>query len=344
MHASPTFADASETSAGVETTNGGETLEVTLGPENAGQRFDKALALALPSLSRARVRALIDGGAVSLDGRTIKDADRTVKGGETVTLAIPHAVPANPRAENIPLDIIYEDEALIVLNKPPGLVVHPAAGHAEGTLVNALLAHCGTTLSGIGGVKRPGIVHRIDKETSGLLVVAKTDQAHRSLAKQLQARTLSRTYAAIVWGVPNPPEGTIDKPLGRSPTNRKMMAVRPEGKPAVTHYAVKERFGLDAALLECRLETGRTHQIRVHLTAIGHKLIGDPVYGGGLTGRRKTAAGRVPALGVFERQALHAAELRFQHPMTHKNLRFSAPLPPDMAALLEALRQDRRTR
>lgn len=338
MHASSTFADASEAAA-VETTAHGETLVVTLEPASAGQRLDKALALALPSLSRARVRALIDCGAVSLNGATIKDADRTVKGGETVTLQVPQAAPAHPRAQSIPLDIVYEDEALIVLNKPPGLVVHPAAGHADGTLVNALLAHCGDTLSGIGGVKRPGIVHRIDKETSGLLVVAKTDQAHRSLGKQLQARTLARTYAAIVWGVPSPAEGEIDKPIGRSPANRKVMAVRPEGKPAITHYAVKERFGLDAALLECRLETGRTHQIRVHLTAIGHPLVGDPVYGGGLTGRRKIAAASIPALAAFRRQALHAAELRLQHPSTHKNLRFSAPLPPDMAALLTALRR-----
>jgi 23S rRNA pseudouridine1911/1915/1917 synthase len=338
MHASPTSADASATAAPDDFTEGGETLEIVLAPSSAGQRLDKALALAAPSLSRARLRALIDGGAVAIGGATIKDADRTVKGGEIVHVAVPAAAPALPRAQDIPLDIVHEDEALIVLNKPPGLVVHPAAGHAEGTLVNALLAHCGASLSGIGGVKRPGIVHRIDKETSGLLVVAKTDQAHRSLAKQLQARTLSRTYAAIVWGVPKAAEGTIERAIGRSPTNRKMMAVRPEGKPAVTHYTVKERFGLDASLLECRLETGRTHQIRVHLTALGHPLIGDPVYGGGLTGRRKALAARIPAVGGFRRQALHAAELRFQHPVTHKNLRFSAPLPPDMAALLKALR------
>jgi 23S rRNA pseudouridine1911/1915/1917 synthase len=337
VHASSTFADASEPAAAPD--GGEETLDVTLPAASAGQRLDKALALALPAFSRARLRALIDGGAASLDGRTIKDADRAVKGGETIRLRVPPAAPAEPQAETMPLAILYEDEALIVLDKPAGLVVHPAAGHAQGTLVNALLAHCGASLSGIGGVRRPGIVHRIDKDTSGLLVVAKTDQAHRSLARQLQARTLSRSYAALVWGVPHPAEGLIDKPLGRSPANRKMMAVRPEGKPARTHYRVCERFGGDrAAFVECRLETGRTHQIRVHLTAIGHPLLGDPVYGGGVSGRRKALAAAFPAVAGFRRQALHAAELRFQHPLTHQTLRFTAALPADFQALLRALR------
>jgi len=262
---------------------------------------------------------------------------------------VPQPEPAAPRAEPIPLNVVYEDDAIIVIDKPSGLVVHPAAGNWTGTLVNALIAHCGDSLSGIGGVRRPGIVHRLDKDTSGLLVVAKTDRAHRKLAAQFadHGRTgpLERAYLAFVWGVPARPKGTIDKPIDRHPQARDKMAVRVGGRPAVTHWEVLERYpgtGGDtvASLLECRLETGRTHQIRVHLAAIGHPLLGDSVYGPGF----KTKASQLPqpareALAALDRQALHAHILGLEHPVTGEQLHFRSELPADLAALRCALSQ-----
>ena len=299
---------------------------VTIEAAGAGRRLDKALAALLPELSRSRVQQLLAQGCVSAAGATITDAARKVKPGESYTLAIPPAEPMQLMASDIALTIVYEDAHLLVINKPAGLTVHPAPGHANDTLVNALLAHCGTTLSGIGGVMRPGIVHRIDKDTSGLLVVAKHDAAHQHLSKQLAERSLKRQYIAIVKGVPKPSTGSIEGNIGRSHTNRKKMAVlKSGGRTARTHYKVEEVFK-DAALLRLTLDTGRTHQIRVHLTHIGHPIIGDSVYGG----RGKTVD--------FPRQALHATTLVLIHPETGESMEFHAALPEDMRELVERLR------
>jgi 23S rRNA pseudouridine1911/1915/1917 synthase len=262
-------------------------------------------------------------------------------------VTLPEAEPAKPEAEDIPLDVVYEDDALIVIDKPKGLVVHPAAGHATGTLVNALIAHCGDSLSGIGGVKRPGIVHRLDKDTTGLMVVAKSDRAHRALSKQFENKLegpLERGYFAFVWGAPERPRGTIDAPLDRHPQAREKRAVRAGGREAVTHWELIERYtDADgkpvAALLACTLETGRTHQIRVHLAHIGHPILGDETYSTGF----KTKAARLPAsaraaLEVLGRQALHAYRLAFEHPDTGELLEFESELPPDLAALEAALK------
>jgi 23S rRNA pseudouridine1911/1915/1917 synthase len=322
-----------------------QTVEAIIGEHAAGDRLDKALAAALPDLSRARIQQLLAAGHVRrMDGpvaRTIDNASAKVKPGERYVLAIPPAVDAELRGEDIPLKVVFEDAHLIVIDKPAGLVVHPAAGHAEGTLVNALIAHCGDSLSGIGGVKRPGIVHRLDKDTSGLLVAAKTDAAHNGLAAQFHAHSIERAYKAICWGAPRPREGTIDTQIGRSTANRQKRAVLTSGgKRAVTHYAVGELYGDPAApvasMVECRLETGRTHQIRVHMAHIGHTVIGDPMYGAG-----RRAKGLAPAardfLGTFHRQALHAGVLGFEHPVTGKPLNFESGLPPDMLALARVL-------
>ena len=315
-------------------------------PDQAGQRLDRVLAALLPDLSRSRLAALIDQGAVTLETRTIKDTNHRVKGGETYIIAVPEAVPATPRGQDIPLDVIYEDKDLIVIDKPAGLVVHPAAGNPDGTLVNALIAHCGASLMGIGGEQRPGIVHRLDKDTSGLLVAAKTERAMGSLAKQFANHTIERAYHAVVWGSPRLGDGVIEGQIGRNPFDRKRMAVlRGGGKLARTRYRVIERFGPDArpfaSLIECRLETGRTHQIRVHLTHLGHPLIGDPSYGRARQAPRpKTPAETVAfaAAANFPRQALHAFVLGFQHPTLHKTMRFESPWPTDFALLVEALR------
>jgi 23S rRNA pseudouridine1911/1915/1917 synthase len=254
-----------------------------------------------------------------------------VKRGQSVMLVIPPAVRAEPEAQAMALPIVYEDEHLLVIDKPAGLVVHPAAGNRDGTLVNALIAHCGDSLRGIGGELRPGIVHRIDKDTTGLIVVAKTEQAHRSLGKQFAAHTVERVYKALVWGNPRTREGAIEGAIGRSPLNRQKMAVlRVGGKPAKTHYKVMEALGSTAALVECRLETGRTHQVRVHLAHIGHPIIGDPVYG-----RPRNIPGLT--LGI-KRQALHAAVLGFQHPASHKRLRFESVLPQDFTETYSQLK------
>lgn len=307
---------------------------VTAGEAEAGERLDRVLAAALPGLSRSRLQALIAAGAVAEGGRVIDDASTRVKPGQVYDVAVPAPVAATPRPQAIPLAIVYEDREVVVLDKPAGLVVHPAAGNPDGTLVNALLAHCGGDLSGIGGVARPGIVHRLDKETSGLMVVAKTDAAHAGLTAQFAGHALARRYVAVVRGVPRPARGTIDAPIGRSPHNRKKMAVVRGGKPAVTHYATDRVLARGAAaLVTCRLETGRTHQIRVHMAHIGHAVVGDPLYGGAPRGADPAAA----AMRAFPRQALHAAGLEFRHPTTGEALSFTAPLPKDVKQLIDRL-------
>jgi 23S rRNA pseudouridine1911/1915/1917 synthase len=306
---------------------------VRLEAAHAGWRLDRALAAAVPTLSRERLKALIRSGAVETLGSAVRDPALKVSGGEALRVVVPEAAPAHNEAQDIPLDILFEDDHLLVVDKPAGLVVHPAAGNLDGTLVNALLHHCAGNLSGIGGVARPGIVHRIDKDTSGLLVVAKTDVAHEGLAKQFAAHSIERRYLAIVSGIPKAGHGVIDAPLARSSTNRKRIAIVEghRGKRAVTYWKRVEALK-DAALVECRLETGRTHQVRVHLASIGHSLLGDPVYGRAGKSHRNV----LKELG-FQRQALHAAELGFTHPVTKNRLSFSSAMPADMQELKRAL-------
>jgi len=323
------------------------TETLTVAPEDAGTRLDRLLAAQLAELSRTRLKALIQGGAVTANGRAVDDPGYKVKAGEMLTVNVPPPEPAAPEGEAIPLTILHEDDQLIVIDKPAGLVVHPAAGHQTGTLVNALIAHCGDSLSGIGGVMRPGIVHRLDKDTSGVMVAAKTDKAHKSLSAQFadHGRTgdLERGYLAFVWGAPDRPRGTIDAPIDRHPHARDKMAVRQGGRKAITHWQVKERYaGADgkpvASLIECRLETGRTHQIRVHLAHLGHPILGDATYG---TGYRTKAAllppGARQALSALARQALHAYFLAFQHPVSGDVLQFQSELPAPLARLRDSL-------
>ena len=314
--------------------NGGESI-VSGVIANEGQRLDKALAEA-SGLSRERVKALMGEGRVTLDGKVAAQASFKPAAGSAFEIAIPAVTPDEAQPEDIPLNVVFEDEHLIVIDKPAGLVVHPAVGNYDGTLVNALLHHCQGQLSGIGGVARPGIVHRIDKDTSGLLVVAKSDVAHEGLARQFEDHSIERAYLALVAGNPMPPSGTVTGSIGRSNTNRKKMALVSEGrgKHAVTHFATLERFQ-GAALVECRLETGRTHQVRVHMTSLGHPLLGDPAYG-------RTPPKLKPLLAEhkFERQALHAKVLGFVHPVTGEQLRFESPLPADMGGLLVDLRNN----
>ena len=307
-----------------------------MAPSQAGLRLDRWLAESLPELSRSRLQALIDQGALRSGEAVVDSASRKVKDGETFSLTVPPAAPALPQAQDIPLDIIYEDDDLIVIDKPAGLVVHPAPGSPDGTLVNALLHHCAGSLSGIGGVKRPGIVHRIDKDTSGLLVVAKNDRTHHGLAEQFAEHSIDRIYNAVVWGAPMPRHGEVEGPIGRNPADRKKMAIVPGGKPALTHFKVISAFGEYAALVECRLETGRTHQIRVHMTSIGHPLVGDQLYG------KNRAKSRVPEptkslLTTFPRQALHAKTLGFHHPISGKKLQFESKIPSDFNDLIKSL-------
>lgn len=300
-------------------------------------RLDKFLAEKSPDLSRTHIKDLIQTGFVHINDQLTQDVSLKVKEGQVIQIEIPPLVDSTPSPQDIPLDILYEDNDLIVINKPAGLVVHPAPGNPEGTLVNALLNHCGESLSGINGVRRPGIVHRLDKETSGLMVVAKNDKAHQSLAHQLATREMSRIYLALVWGVLSPLEGVIEGAIGRDPRHRQRMALREKGKFARTHYKTLKMFGRVASLVECRLDTGRTHQIRVHLSAKGHSLLGDPLYG-----KRPKA---VPALlkdtldteRPKKRQALHAKELSFIHPTTQEKLTFSTDLPQDIRNLLDVL-------
>jgi 23S rRNA pseudouridine1911/1915/1917 synthase len=333
----------------------------TVGANEAGQRLDRTLAALIDGLSRSRLKTLILAGRVTIGGRKICDPGHRVNAGDSVTVAVPRAEPAEPKAEEIPLTIIHEDDDIVVIDKPRGLVVHPAAGNWTGTLVNALVAHCGGSLSGIGGVRRPGIVHRLDKDTTGLMVVAKNDRAHQSLAAQFadHGRTgpLQRGYLAFVWGMPDRPKGLIDKPIDRHPHIRDRMAVRPGGRDAITLWEVRERYPAAAghhgssrargsgsaapavaSLLDCRLRTGRTHQIRVHLAAAGHPLLGDTTYGPGFrTKMALLSESARAALEALSRQALHAYLLAIEHPVTGKEMVFRSELPPDLVGLRQAL-------
>lgn len=322
---------------------------VVLDADAAMERLDRVLARALPDLSRVRLQNLVRTGHVLREGVVVSDPSARVGPGAAFDVTVPPAIAAEPAAETLALVIVYEDDDLVVIDKPAGLVVHPAPGHDAGTLVNGLIAHCGASLSGIGGVRRPGIVHRLDKDTSGLLVVAKNDRAHQGLTAQFadHGRTgpLERAYLAFTWGIPEPRMGTIDAPLARSQRNReKITVMRGElGREAITHYKVERVLGTGApvAIVRCELETGRTHQIRVHLSHRGHPLLGDAVYGSAF----KTKALRLgsPAKAALEalgRQALHATLLGFAHPRTDAPMRFESPLPPDLAALLSTLENE----
>lgn len=309
-------------------------MEACITDEADGWRLDRALAATLPQFSRERLKKLIASGHVrKSDGSEARNPKSAVEKGQNFTVSVPEPKPATAVAQNIPLDIVFEDEHLIVVDKPAGLVVHPAAGNADGTLVNALLHHCAGRLSGIGGVARPGIVHRIDKDTSGLIVAAKTDKAHEGLARQFATHSIDRVYKAIVYNLVNKSEGKIETHLARSPQNRQKMAVvePPRGKHAITHYRRLEALN-NATLIECRLETGRTHQIRVHMAHIGHSLVGDPVYG-----RPKPALKDILKRLDFKRQALHAARIGFIHPVTSNALAFDSELPVDIQELFRAL-------
>ena len=337
---------------------------VLVAPEETGDRLDRVLARHIGALSRSRLKVLIETGAVAIDGQTIRDPSHHVNSGATIVVDVPPPKPAKPEAEPIPLRVIYEDGDIIVIDKPRNLVVHPAAGHWTGTLVNALIAHCGDSLSGIGGERRPGIVHRLDKDTTGVMIVAKNDRAHRALAAQFadhgrSEEAFERSYLALVWGGPDRLHGTIDRPIDRHPKSRERMAIREGGREAVTHWQVLERYGAEggkagkgggqkvengpvASLLLCRLETGRTHQIRVHLASIGHPILGDDVYGSGF--RTKAAILPAPAqsaLADLGRQALHAHMLSVKHPSSGEFLQFRSELPPELARLRNALADTR---
>ncbi len=307
---------------------------------DAGRRIDQVLAAHLPTLSRSRLKTLIEQGCLTAGGGTIVEPAYRVKPGQSFAIFVPDPAPASPRAQAIALDIVFEDPDLIVLNKPAGLVVHPAPGNPDRTLVNALIAHCGADFTGIGNERRPGIVHRLDKDTSGLMVVAKTAAAYQGLAKQFAARKVERAYQAVVWGVPVPRSGEIAGNIGRSPRDRKKMAVlRQGGKPALTRYRVLRTLaGGRASLVECRLMSGRTHQIRVHMAAQGHPLLGDPRYGRGMEARlRALPAPARAAARALPRQALHAKTLGFSHPISGDALRFDSVLPHDINELLTIL-------
>lgn len=330
--------------------------ELTVDAGAAGARLDQWLAAQLaPDLSRSRIQGLIRDGQVAVDGATVREPRRKLNPGERVAVTLPEPEPAAPQGEDIPLAVLHEDDDLIVIDKPAGLVVHPGAGNPTGTLVNALIRHCGGSLSGIGGVRRPGIVHRLDKDTSGVLVVAKNDRAHRALSEAFADHgrdgDLERAYDALVWGAPARMAGTVDAPLGRA-ADRTRRAVVPAGRGdarrAVTHFSVRERFGEDArgarqpvaSLVECRLETGRTHQIRVHMAHIGHPLVGDRDYGRAfLTKANRLAEPLADLVRAFPRQALHARLLAFRHPASGEPMRFEAPWPADMAELVEGFRR-----
>jgi 23S rRNA pseudouridine1911/1915/1917 synthase len=321
-----------------ETPSAAPAIAIHATPEDTGQRLDKFLSERIGTISRSRVKGLILEGFLRRDGIVTTDPSETVKPA-TYTLRLPPALPATPIGEAIPFPILYEDKFLLVLDKPAGLVVHPAPGNPDGTLVNALIAHCGDSLTGIGGERRPGIVHRLDKDTSGIMVVAKTEPVHTALSAAFAARDIERQYRALCWGLPNPTTGAIEGDIGRDPRDRKRMTVvTRNGKAALTHYRVLRGFGIAAALLACNLATGRTHQIRVHLAHIGHPLIGDPVY----LKRKPTAAKYLtePTRGLaldFPRQALHAEILGFIHPLTLEKLRFETPPPADFQQLAHAI-------
>ena len=312
---------------------------VRASPAEIGLRLDRMLAFRLPWLSRTRLKRMIEAGQVTCDGAALREPAFRVRGGQDFVVVLPETEEASPVAQPIALDIRFEDAYLVVIDKPAGLVVHPAPGNPDGTLVNALISHCGASLSGIGGVRRPGIVHRLDKDTSGLMVVAKTEGAHHALSRDFALRRIDRAYSAFIWGVPMPPEGEITGNIGRSTTNRKRMAVVDErrGKPAMTRYRIERSFGSHAALLECRLATGRTHQVRVHLAHRGHPLIGDPLYGT-RAGRGIARSGTIGTqIGAFSRQALHARRLGFAHPADGRDLVFDSALPAELEELAENL-------
>ena len=321
--------------------------KLTVAAEDAGDRLDRVLAQRVAELSRSRHKALILAGRVAIDGATIRDPGHRVNAGESIMLELPPAEDAAISPEDIALNVVFEDAELIVIDKPAGLVVHPGAGNWTGTLANALVAHCGASLTGVGGVKRPGIVHRLDKDTSGLMVVAKTERAHRGLSRQFaeggRGKALRRGYLALVWGAPERPRGTIDKPIGRHPRAREKMAVRAGARSAVTHWEVLEHYrGGDgtpvASLIACRLETGRTHQIRVHLASIGHPLLGDETYGSGFKTKANQLSGEAKAaLEALGRQALHAYLLVVEHPSQGTNLEFRSELPDDFLRLRHSL-------
>ena len=320
--------------------DGGQTYRITADRDDTGHRVDRVLAAHLPALSRSRLKALIEAGRLSCGGETIDEPAYRVKPGQSFAIIVPEVAPARPLAQAIPLDIVYEDPDLIVVNKPAGLVVHPAPGNPDRTLVNALIAHCGEGLSGIGGERRPGIVHRLDKDTSGLIVAAKTEPAYRRLSRLFAAREVERAYHAVAWGVPEPRAGRITGNIGRSPRNRKKMAVvRRGGKPAATRYTVLRSLADgQASLVECRLLSGRTHQIRVHMAAHGHPLLGDPLYGGGGKARLKALPEPAQrAVKALQRQALHAKTLGFQHPATGDAARFDSVLPRDIEQIITIL-------
>ena len=314
-------------------------VEVVAGAEAAGSRTDRFLADAIGDLSRSRVKSLIEAGAVRRQGALVRNPAETVHSGDRFSVQRPIPVAAVPQPQVIPFTILYEDSDLIVLEKPAGLVVHPAPGNEDGTLVNALLAHCGDSLPGIGGEKRPGIVHRLDKDTSGVMVAAKTETALAALSAAFAARDLDRRYIAVAWGVPAPAKGEIEGNVGRDPRDRKRMAVVASGgKTALTRYAVERAWAPVASLLQCTLATGRTHQIRVHLSGQGHPLVGDPVYLRRVPATAKAAGPEMrQALLDFPRQALHAASLAFDHPRTRARLAFETPLPLDMQALVDMM-------
>ena len=317
-----------------------KTLRLSITEEEKKWRIDKVLARHWPELSRSRIQSLMAEGRVLLEQVVVKNTNHRVKPGQMVCLTLPQAREATPVAQNIPLEIIFEDEHLLVVNKAAGMVVHPAPGNQDGTLVNALLHHCGTTFQGIGGVKRPGIVHRLDKDTSGLMVVAKTEPCHHGLVELFSRHAIERSYHALVWGVPQPRTGTITGAIGRNPHNRKKMAVVSRGgKPAVTHYKVLQKLACDTVShLECRLETGRTHQIRVHMSHAGTALLGDPVYGNQSKNRQKSFSDAAKILMQgFNRQALHARTLGFVHPVTGERHLFESELANDLNALLKIL-------
>lgn len=317
-----------------------ELHQVTAGADDAGQRLDRVLAARLGGLSRSRLKSLIESGMVSAGGATINEPSTRVKPGQTFAIVVPETAPAIPQGQAMALDVVYEDEDLIVIDKAAGMVVHPAPGNPDRTLVNALIAHCGPSLQGVGGVRRPGIVHRLDKDTSGLMVAAKNDRAHQGLVAQFAERSIERVYAAAVWGCPRPAEGEISGNIGRSPRNRKKMAVLARGgRPALTRYRLERSLaGGAASLLVCRLATGRTHQIRVHLSHKGHPVIGDPVYGQRAARRldRLPPAARA-TVGALKRQALHARTLGFVHPASGETQRFESDLPEEIRCLISSL-------
>lgn len=302
----------------------------------AGQRLDIFITNNIENLSRSRAKFLIQYGNVSVEKKKITDPNYRVKNGSFTEVLIPEPKPSSLIPQEIPLNIIFEDKHIIVLNKDAGMVVHPAAGNQNNTLVNALISHCGETLLGIGAEKRPGIVHRLDKDTSGIMIVAKTEIAHINLSKQFFSHSIERIYEAIIWGCPKESNGTITTQIGRKPTDRKKMSVvKKRGRNAITHYKTKEIFGKIASLIQCRLDTGRTHQIRVHMNYIGHSLLGDPLYG---RDRRKIPDHLSNFLNNFNRQALHSSKIKFQHPETNSEMEFSANLPEDFLNLYKTLK------